>query len=187
VRNFKVQTSNLKGQASPGKHRILIAGIGNIFMGDDAFGCEVIRELAERELPNEVALQDFGIRSYDLAYALIEDYEAIVLVDAVARGASPGTVFLIEPELGHPGAEAAVDPHTMNPMLVLQTAQRLGGIKAKVYVAGCEPQSLEPEDGQLSLSAPVQAAVPEAAAMIVTLLSDVLRSEQTAGIAATRV
>src|SRR4051812_41941601 len=156
-------------------------------MGDDAFGCEVIRELAERELPNEVALQDFGIRSYDLAYALIEDYEAIVLVDAVARGASPGTVFLIEPELGDPGAEAAVDPHTMNPMLVLQTAQRLGGIKAKVYVAGCEPQSLEPEDGQLSLSAPVRAAVPEAAAMIETLLGDLLRSEQTAGIEATRV
>ena len=76
--------------------RILVAGIGNIFLGDDGFGCEVVRRLAERELPENVEVRDFGIRGMDLAYALMDPYEVVVFVDAVPRGEEPGTVYLIE-------------------------------------------------------------------------------------------
>ena len=79
--------------------RILVAGIGNIFFGDDAFGCEVAKELAQRPLPEGVRVIDFGIRSYDLAYAIMDDYDATILVDASPRGSPPGTVYLIEPDL----------------------------------------------------------------------------------------
>ena len=79
--------------------RILVAGIGNIFLADDGFGCEVVRWLAERELPDNVEVRDFGIRGMDLAYALMDPYEAVVLVDAVSRGEDPGTVYLIEAEV----------------------------------------------------------------------------------------
>jgi hydrogenase maturation protease len=158
----------------------LIAGIGNIFMGDDAFGCEVIRTLAERRLPAEVKVIDFGIRSYDLAFALIEDYAAIVLVDAVSRGETPGTVFLIEPEITRLDVQPeSIDPHTMNALSVIQMAQQLGGIKAAIYLVGCEPQKLESDDGALGLSAEVQAAIPQALGMIDTLLDDLLQPQQT--------
>jgi hydrogenase maturation protease len=75
--------------------RILVAGIGNIFLGDDAFGCEVARILSQRSLPEGVRVRDFGIRSLDLAYAMMEDYDAVILVDASPRGDAPGTLYLI--------------------------------------------------------------------------------------------
>src|SRR5690348_5254171 len=98
--------------------RILIAGIGNIFMGDDAFGIETVRELLRHPLPEGVRAVDFGIRSYDLAYAMLEGYHATVLVDATSRGQEPGTVYLIEPDLNElSGLEAdAVNAHSMNPV-----------------------------------------------------------------------
>ena len=86
------------------QHRILVACIGNIFLGDDGFGVEVARRFADRPLPEGVRLVDFGIRSYDLAYAMMEDWELIILVDAVPRGGEPGTVYVIEPELPAPDA-----------------------------------------------------------------------------------
>jgi len=158
---------------------ILIAGIGNIFMADDAFGCEVIRALSESSAWPEVAIHDFGIRSYDLAYALIEDYQAVILVDAVSRGAAPGTVFLIEPEiaLSTPAEPANVDPHSMDPVLVIRLAEQLGGIKAKLYLVGCEPGALDSDDGQMGLSPCVQAAVPDAVTMINSLVNDLLQEE----------
>jgi hydrogenase maturation protease len=118
--------------------RILIAGIGYIFMGVDGFGCEVARALLKRGSLPAVKVQDYGIRSFDLAYALTEGYEAIILVDAVSQRASPGTVFLIEPEVGGFGAEVApADAHMMNPVAVIQMAERLGGIKGKLFLVGC--------------------------------------------------
>ncbi len=83
------------------KERILIAGIGNIFLGDDAFGVEVVRRLSRsaRKLPDEVRIVDFGIRGFDLAYALMEGYEVAILVDATPRGGVPGTLYTIEPDL----------------------------------------------------------------------------------------
>ncbi|MEP6809174.1 MAG: hydrogenase maturation protease, partial [Chthoniobacterales bacterium] len=102
--------------------RILVAGIGNIFFGDDAFGCEVAQQLARRQLPEGVFVKDFGIRSYDLAYAIMEKYDATILVDATARGSEPGTIYLIEPDLKMLDElpDEAVNAHSMNPVRVLQ-------------------------------------------------------------------
>jgi hydrogenase maturation protease len=160
--------------------KILIAGIGNIFNGDDAFGCEVIREIGNRMFPANVVVRDFGIRSYDLAYALTSDYGATILVDAAARGKAPGTLYLIEPNVdGLSGFEQmTVDAHSMNPVSVIRMAQGIGGIQGSVYLVGCEPERLESDEGQMGLSAPVQAAVSQAVAMIATLVRELLEQKE---------
>jgi len=156
--------------------RILVAGIGNIFFGDDAFGCEVAAELAKRPLPDGVNVRDFGIRSYDLAYAMMEDYELIIFVDALSRGEAPGTLYLIEPEMIKNKLDEAeaevVNAHSMNPVRVLQLVRSLGGKPREVYVVGCEPAVLEREDGEMRLSAIVRAAVTPAVEMIEKLIAD---------------
>ena len=152
---------------------ILVAGIGNIFLGDDAFGSEVARELMRRPLPEGVKVDDFGIRSYDLAYALMDGCDAI-LVDVVPRGEPPGTLYLIKPDLTHLDGGNIPDGHSMNPVLVLQMVQSLGGKMGRLYLVGCEPLALDSEDGQLGLSECVQAAVPRAIEMIESLLEDLL-------------
>ncbi len=155
---------------------ILVACTGNIFLGDDAFGVEVARELVARPLPSEVWVMDFGIRSYDLAYALAEGYEAVILVDATRQGHAPGTLYLIEPNLGQLGEleAAAVDAHSMDPVRVLQMALSLGARPARLYLVGCEPEDCGGEEGRLGLSAPVQAAVPRALEMIESLVGKLL-------------
>src|SRR6202030_732892 len=97
--------------SAPMKERILIAGIGNIFLGDDAFGVEVVRRLAARKLPDAIRVVDFGIRGFDLAYALMEGYEITILVDATPRGGQPGTLYTIEPDLRsvQMGVSSAID------------------------------------------------------------------------------
>jgi hydrogenase maturation protease len=155
---------------------ILIAGIGNIFLGDDAFGVEVAQRLAKRALPPNVRVRDFGIRSYDLAYALMEPWDLVILVDAVPRGGKPGTVYLIEPDLKQlmeAPADSALDPHSMDPVAVLQLAKNLGGETGRIMLVGCEPAAVEAEDGQTGLSKPVQAAVEEAIRLIEELISGV--------------
>src|ERR1700704_4403857 len=103
---------------------ILVAGIGNIFLGDDAFGCEVTRRLVERTWPDRVRIVDFGIRRFDLAYALLDGYDVTILVDATPRGGEPGTVYTIEPDLDHldavDGQGMMVETHGMNPLKVLR-------------------------------------------------------------------
>jgi hydrogenase maturation protease len=128
--------------------RILIAGIGNIFFGDDAFGVEVAHRLMVRELPASVRVADFGIRGYDLAYALMDGYDVAILVDASPRGGIPGTVYTIEPDLPSgdaapgQGIAPAIDGHSMDPMRVLASVKALGGDFKRVLVVGCEPESL---------------------------------------------
>jgi hydrogenase maturation protease len=90
--------------------RILIACIGNIFLGDDGFGVEVARHLITRSYPEGVQVVDFGIRGMDLAYALLDDYDELVLVDGIARGSSPGTLYLIEPDLSGLSPEKGRSP-----------------------------------------------------------------------------
>jgi hydrogenase maturation protease len=154
-------------------NRILVAGIGNIFLGDDAFGVEVVKELTRSELPEGVNAVDFGIRGYDLAYAIMDGYAATVLVDATARGNAPGTLYLIEldPE-GLAKLEEVPDGHSLGPVQVLRLVQSLGGEIRQLYLVGCEPAVLETEDGEISLSESVRAAVPEAVGMIRTLVND---------------
>jgi hydrogenase maturation protease len=154
--------------------RILIAGIGNIFFGDDAFGCEVVRQLSMRDWPDEVRVTDFGIRSYDLAYAMTGNHDLIILVDAAPRGQAPGMTSLIELDLEQRPSEPPVDPdgHSLDPYHALQLAQSLGGITAKVFLVSCEPAILERDDGEITLSPAVRDAVPQAVAMIDSLIAD---------------
>ena len=152
--------------------RILIACIGNIFLGDDGFGVEVARQLAARPLPPGVAVKDFGIRGFDLTYALLDPRELTILVDACPRGDAPGTVYLVEPEVASDSTPAALDAHTMNPMSVLGTVHSMGGPGSRILLVGCEPAGFGPEEGQLGLSAPVEAAVPEAIALIEKLIQE---------------
>lgn len=159
--------------------RILVAGIGNIFFGDDAFGCEVMREMTGREWPNEVTARDFGIRSYDLAYAII-DHDVSILIDATPRGSAPGTVYLIEPDLNQLDEEGdeVVNAHSMNPVRVLQMVRSFGGAPRQLLVVGCEPGILEPEDGVMGLSEKVRAAIPGAIALIDELIRDLLAGKR---------
>jgi hydrogenase maturation protease len=164
--------------------RILVAGIGNIFMADDAFGCEVARRLAAREWPEGVRVVDFGIRGFDLAYALMDGYDVTILVDAAPRGGEPGTVYTIEPdlsELDRLDAEGmAVEPHGMNPLKVLGMVKALGGGFKRILLVGCEPETLGPEEGQMGLSAPVEAAVGEASRVVESLVAELLGVESAA-------
>jgi hydrogenase maturation protease len=158
---------------------ILIAGIGNIFLGDDAFGVEVARSLAARSLPAEVMVKDFGIRGFDLSYALLDPWDAVILVDALAHSEAPGTLFVLEPDLsglGNPGAEGMdLNPHGMDPMRVLNLAASMGSISARILVVGCEPLDFGDEmEGRMGLSVSVQAAVEEASNMIEELVGDIL-------------
>jgi hydrogenase maturation protease len=153
--------------------KVLVAGIGNIFLGDDAFGLEVVNRLRQRSLPDWVTVSDFGIRSYDLAYALMNDWDLTVLVDALPRGSVPGTLYLLEPELPkNDEGTIAVDAHAMNPVAVLQLVRAMGGQSGRLLVVGCEPATLEPDpQGHFGLSAPVGAAIDEAVRMIEDLIT----------------
>ncbi len=149
--------------------RVLVAGIGNIFFGDDGFGVAVAQRLAQQELPPAVEVADFGIRGMDLAYALGQPYEAAILVDAMAHGASPGRLQVIEPDID--GAPAAsFDSHRLDPVAVLQLARRLGGLPPRVLLVGCAPAEMGASDSMsMHLSAPVAAAVEPAAQMVLQL------------------
>jgi hydrogenase maturation protease len=155
--------------------RILVAGIGNIFLADDGFGCEVVRRLAERELPEGTEVVDFGIRGMDLAYALMDPYEAVIFVDAVPRGEEPGTVYLIEAEVPGKG-EVALDTHVMDPVKVIRLARVLGAEIPRTLVVGCEPKVVlsgeHYDDMLMQLSEPVQKAVDEAVKLVESLVEE---------------
>jgi hydrogenase maturation protease len=171
------------------ERRILIAGIGNIFLGDDGFGCEVIARLARRAWPENVRVVDFGIRGLDLAYALLDGFDTAILIDAVPRGGEPGMVYVIEPDIGEldePGATETgqpsmlVDAHAMNPLSVLSLVRSMGGGCSHILLVGCEPLTLGPEEGQMGLSEPVVAAVDEAVSTVESLVKELLGGRRTA-------
>lgn len=155
--------------------KVLVAGVGNIFLGDDAFGAEVISRLQKQSLPEHVTVADFGIRSYDLAYALMENWDLVVLVDALPQGGAPGTLYIFEPELsGESEPNAAMDAHSMNPVSVLQLVRALGGKPGRILVVGCEPATVEPNsDGDIALSKALSASVHEAVRMVQELIASV--------------
>lgn len=154
--------------------RTLVAGIGNVFLGDDGFGVETARRLAERDLPGHIEVVDIGVRGVHLAYQLLDGYDTLVLVDATARGEAPGTLYVIEHDIGaspSPPA-AALDGHRMTPDAVLALLGTLcagtgGEPPRRVLVVGCEPASA---DEGIGLSPPVSDAVPEAVRLIEKLL-----------------
>ncbi len=167
--------------------RILVAGIGNIFMGDDAFGVEVARRLMERELPAEVRVVDFGIRGFDLAFALQDGYETTILVDAFPHGQLPGAVSIVEPDVNEISAapDGMVEPHSLNPMNVLRMAKAMNGALSgamsgsfkRILLVGCEPETLGGDEGQMGLSDAVEAAVDEAVAATESLVKRILSGD----------
>jgi hydrogenase maturation protease len=153
--------------------RILVAGLGNVFFGDDGFGVEVAQRLARRPLGDDVRVVDFGIRGFDLTYALLEDWDAAILVDAMARGGAPGTLYVIEPALCDVGSAAIVETHGMDPMRVLAVVRSMGGALEGLRVVGCEPALLGDGDEPLQgLSAEVEAAVEPAIALVEKLVAE---------------
>ena len=162
--------------------RILVAGIGNIFLGDDAFGVEVAGLLAKRVLPDNVYLADYGIRGLDLVYALLDPWGAVVLIDAVPRGEPPGTLFVIEPDaddlVAPADANLAIDGHQMDPVRVLRLAAALGGQLQRVLIVGCEPSPLDGDEMQSRLSPAVAAAVPRAADLVESIVQNLTQTSQ---------
>jgi hydrogenase maturation protease len=160
--------------------RVLVAGIGNVFLGDDGFGVALSNRLAAGELPAGVEVVDFGIRGMDLAWAMQDGYDAVVLLDAAPRGAAPGTLYLIEPEV-EPGAHP-VDGHGMDPVTVLSLVHALGGTPPRTLVVGCEPQTrIDPGDEELvaDLSEPVRLALEEGMKMVDSVLAELTALKQT--------
>jgi hydrogenase maturation protease len=162
--------------------RILVAGIGNIFLGDDAFGSEVAQRLLRRSWPPGVRVVDFGIRGLDLAYALLDNYDTAVLIDAVPRGAAPGTLYVLEvPAPDRNGAAPALQPHGLDPVQVLRLAASLGGRVRRVLLVGCEPTPASADEMEMAMSPPVQAAVAEACELVPALIDRLLAEIPLAG------
>jgi hydrogenase maturation protease len=160
--------------------RVLVAGIGNIFLGDDGFGCAVAAALADTPLPDGVEVADFGVRGMDLAYALAS-FDAAVLVDAVPLGEPPGTLAVIEPELD--GKQAEIETHAMDPLRVLRLARELDALPRRTLVLGCQPQRVvdpESEEVLVELSDAVHASVGAAVPMVRSLVEDLVQ-EPTGG------
>ncbi len=150
--------------------RVLVAGIGNIFLGDDGFGPAVIQRLASRAIPPWAKVEDFGIRGVHLAYELLgasPAYNTTIIVDAVSRGGAPGTLYVIEAEVGDLPS-ASPDAHALNVDAVLGLLKSIGGQPGRVLIVGCETESVTPEMG---LSASVAGAVDGATDMVLQLLA----------------
>jgi hydrogenase maturation protease len=165
--------------------RMLIAGIGNIFLGDDGFGPEVAKRLATVGLPGWVRVADYGISGMHLAYDLAEGYDTAVLIDAAPRGDEPGTVTVLDvaqerrQDSGHAegtlGASRLFDAHGMQPDVVLGVLDMLGaGGPARILVVGCEPASV---DGGMELTEPVAKAVDEAVQVVLSLVAEAGRGQ----------
>jgi hydrogenase maturation protease len=154
--------------------RVLVAGIGNVFLGDDGWGVALAGRLSTRELPRGVDVADFGIRGMDLAYAMQDDYDAVVFLDATPRGQAPGTLYVIEPDLED--IELTIDAHGMDPLKVLALARTLGAESLpRTLVVGCEPQTrMSAEDERIvaELTEPVRASLEQAVALVEDLLTD---------------
>ena len=150
--------------------RVLVAGIGNLFLTDDGFGSEVARRLSDRPLPEGVKVVDYGIRGMHLAFDLLEGYDVLVVVDAVPGHGSPGDLSVLEvgPEdLG----EGELDAHGMAPVAVLASLGSLGGSLPPTYVVGCQPGDVGEGIG---LTPAVAAAVDPAVALVHEVLEQTL-------------
>jgi hydrogenase maturation protease len=161
--------------------RILVAGIGNVFLADDGWGVALTDRLARRELPAGVDVVDYGIRGMDLAYAMADGgYDAVVFLDAAPRGEAPGTLYVIEPEIER--AEVVIDTHGMDPVKVLGLVQGLGVKPPRTLVVGCEPANrLAADAGEfvVELSEPVRMALDEAERLVETLVEELCDNHKT--------
>ena len=177
-------SSGVRAPGGASGARVLVAGVGNIFLGDDGFGVEVAGRLGGVDFPAEVRVVDFGIRGIHLAYELLGGYDTLVLVDAVSRGDAPGTVSVIEhgPDDSDDGdgVLAAMDAHGMNPAAVLAMVNDMGGHVGRVLVVGCEVARVEEGIG---LSDEVAGAVPTAVEAVSELVASITRPPDNASVA----
>ena len=166
--------------SSTKKPTVLVAGIGNIFLGDDGFGVEVVRRMLLRPQRDAVRIVDFGIRGFDLSYAIQDGYDTTILVDAYPHGQKPGTVTVIEPDLSQLDASAGdfVQPHAMNPMNVLRMAKAMNGPTKRILLVGCEPQDLGGEEGHMGLSEVVEAALDDAVNKLEDVVNRILDGQE---------
>jgi hydrogenase maturation protease len=153
--------------------RVLVAGIGNIFLGDDGFGSEVARRMAGQPEPDGVRVVDYGIRGMHLAYDLLDGYEALVLVDAVPGDGRPGDITVLEVGPDDLGT-GELDAHGMDPVAVLASLDSLGGTLPRTLVVGCQPGDV---DERIGLTAPVSAAVDRAVGIVHRILADLLTGQ----------
>jgi len=154
--------------------RTLIAGLGNIFEGDDGFGVTVAHRLAATHWPDGVELREYGIRGVHLAYQLLDGYDLVVIVDAVSRGGEPGNLYVIEhaAETASPAPDVAapmLDAHDLGPDAVLALVPQLGGDLGRVVIVGCEPATVAP---QMALSPVVAQSVDRAMNLVTALVRD---------------
>jgi hydrogenase maturation protease len=169
-------------EAAPARPRVLVAGVGNIVHADDAFGVHVAQHLLTGPVPEGVRVVDFGIRSFDLACALMDGLDGLVLLDVLDRGGAPGTLFVLEPELPTGGGPITVEAHTLDPASVLGYCRALGTSVPWVRVVGCQPAVLRDDEQEVKvgLSAAVAEAVRPAARLAMELaasrLSEVSRA-----------
>jgi len=158
--------------------RTLVAGTGNVFLRDDAFGVEVARLLAQRPCPDGVEIADFGIRGVHLVYELLNGCDLFVLIDAAPRGHEPGTVTILEVDpADHPPSEdaAIIDAHSLSPDAIFSMLASMGGRPGRCLVVACEPADVS---AGMGLSDPVQAALPHAVRAVEEILADnALRKE----------
>ena len=148
---------------------VLIAGVGNIFLGDDGFGVEVARRLAGETWRAGVTVGDFGVRGVHLAYQLLDGYDALILIDTVSRGGAPGTVYLIEADVDATPSRSPADAHDLQPETVIGMVKQLGGRIGCVYIVGGEAADLGEHIG---LSEPVERAVPDAMLLVRRLVGE---------------
>ena len=153
---------------------VLVAGIGNIFLGDDGFGVEVVKHIETTTLPAGTTVVDFGIRGVHLALELLDGYDALVLIDAMPLGEPPGTVVTFEPDVESIDP-TSVDAHSMSPAIVLGLLVGMGGHVPRVVVVGCQPLTLEEGIG---LSEPVSVAVAPATESVRRVISDIYSNAQ---------
>jgi hydrogenase maturation protease len=167
-------------ESAPRGLRVLVAGVGNVFLGDDGFGVALAGRLAGRPLPPGVDVVDFGIRGMDLVYALQRGYDVAVFLDATPRGEPAGTLSVIEVDPGE--GDATLDTHDMHPSKVLGFARALGPVPPRILVLGCEPAVLvdqASEEVLVQLSPPVEGALGEATRLVESLLQELTTTQET--------
>ncbi len=153
---------------------ILVAAVGNLWLGDDGFGTEVAKRLRARDLGPNVAVADFGAGGLDLAYEVLRGYDALVLVDVSRQGGEPGTLYVMEvdPDSIEGGIEdgTRIDPHGMDPETVLRFVKSVGGWPGKVVVIACEPEQID--EVAIGLTPRVEAAVDGAVALVAETIEE---------------
>jgi hydrogenase maturation protease len=158
----------MKNSNEPGR-RTLVAGVGNVLLRDDGFGVEVVQRLRSMSMPEGVTVIEFGIRGMHLALELLEGYERVVVVDALAHGDAPGTIRLLEADVDSLDDIGTPDGHNMQPVEILAFLRSLGVTPPPITVVGCAPECVE--EG-LGLSDVVAASVDDAIRAVLELIDD---------------